>query len=162
MALSAAQSTESAPDPTEGTGRTEKTGRVLFSALTGLAAVAVLLQGLWAGIFLRRDGERDASESWINVHATGGEIAIALVALATAVALWKLRSQKDLWIGAGVLTLLLILESYLGGLIVDQGKDNLTAVHIPLAMALMGLVVYLPFRAARGRGAKAALRQGRP
>ncbi len=130
--------------------RDEKTGRALFGALTGLAAVAVLLQGLWAGIFLRHDGQRDASNSWIEVHSAGGEIAIVLAALATIAALWKLRHRRELWIGAAVLTVLLIVESYLGGLIKDQGKDNLTAVHVPLAMAIMGLVVYLPLRAARG------------
>jgi hypothetical protein len=150
MATTTAHGPGPAPEHTDNTARNEKTGRALYGALTGLAAVAVLLQGLWAGIFLRQDGQRDAAESWINVHATGGEVAIVLAALATAAALWKLRDRKELWIGAGVLTLLLILESYLGGLIRDEGKDNLTAVHIPLAMALMGLVVYLPLRAARG------------
>ena len=41
-------------------------------------------------------------------------------------------------------------EAYLGGLIRDAGKDTLTAVHVPLAMALMGLAVWLPLRARRG------------
>ncbi|MDQ1630516.1 MAG: hypothetical protein QOJ32_910 [Frankiaceae bacterium] len=150
MVTTAFKSRGSAPERTDDTARNEKTGRALYGALTGLAAVAVLLQGLWAGIFLRHDGEREAADSWIGVHATDGEVAIALAALATAVALWKLRHRKELWIGAGALTVLLILESYLGGLIRDQGKTGLTAVHIPLAMALMGLVVYLPLRAARG------------
>lgn len=150
MATTAAHDTGTTPEHTDDTARSEKTGRALYGALTGLAAVAVLLQGLWAGIFLRHDGQRDASESWINVHSIGGEVAIVLAVLATAAALWKLRHRKELWIGAGVLTLLLIVESYLGGQIKDHAKDNLTAVHIPLAMALMGLVVYLPLRAARG------------
>jgi len=78
-------------------------------------------------------------------------VAIVLAALATALAILKLRPRKDLWIGSGVLTVLLVLESYLGGLIRDSGKDSLTAVHIPLAMALMGLAVWLPFRVTRGR-----------
>lgn len=45
--------------------------------------------------------------------------------------------------------MLLVLEIYLGGLIRDGGQDSLTAVHIPLVMALMGLVVRLPLRASR-------------
>jgi hypothetical protein len=150
MTTTAPRDTGATADRNDTAARNEKTGRALYGALTGLAAVAVLLQGVWAGIFLRHDGERDASGSWIDVHATGGEVAIVLAALATVAALWKLRSRKELWIGAAVLTVLLIVESYLGGLIRDHGKDNLTAVHIPLAMALMGLVVYLPLRAARG------------
>ena len=123
--------------------------RRAFSVLTGLAALAVLLQGLWAGIFLEHDGQRDAANSWIDVHATGGEVAIALAALATLWAQFRLRGRRDLVVGAAVLTILLVLESYLGGLIRDDGKDSLTPVHIPLAMLLMGVAVWLPFRASR-------------
>jgi len=123
----------------------------LYLALIGLAAVAVLLQGLWAGLFLQHDGQRNAAQSSISAHATGGEIAIALTALATIVAFVRMRSRRDLWLGGAALAVLLVVESYIGGLIVDQGRDTLTAVHIPLAMALMGLVVWLPFRATRRR-----------
>jgi hypothetical protein len=123
----------------------------LFSALIGLTAVAVLLQGLWAGIFLEHDGARDAASGWIDVHARGADVAIVLAAAATVVGFLRLRRRKDLWIGSAVLTVLLILESYLGGLIRDDGKDALTAVHVPIAMALMGLVVWLPLRS-RARG----------
>jgi hypothetical protein len=117
----------------------------------GLCAVAVLLQGLWAGIFLRFDGKRDDSAGWIDVHARGGEVALVLAVLATAWALWKLRDRLDLLVGSILLVVLLAGESYLGGLIRDHGKDSLTAVHVPLAMAIMGLVVWLPTRAARRR-----------
>lgn len=119
----------------------------LFSALTGVAALAVLLQGLRAGIFLEHDGQRDDAGGWIDVHARGGEVALVLAVVATAVALWRHRARKDLWIGGGVLVVLLVLESYLGGLIRDDGKDTLTAVHVPLAMAVMAVSVWLPLRA---------------
>jgi hypothetical protein len=119
----------------------------LYQALIGLCALAVLLQGLWAGIFLEHDGRRDAASSWIDVHARGGEVALALAVLATVAALWKLRGHRDIWIGSGALVVLLVLESWLGGAIRDDGKDALTAVHVPLAMAIMALVVWLPFRA---------------
>lgn len=135
----------------------DRVGSALFSALVGLAALAVLLQGLWAGLFLEHDGQRNASESWINVHATGGEVAIVLSALAAVAAFWKLRERRELWIGSAVLVVLLILESYLGGLIRDQHKDSLTAVHIPLAMAIMALAVWLPFRSASARRAAQAV-----
>ena len=71
-----------------------------------------------------------------------------LAALATAWAFWRLRARRDLWLGSLVLTVLLVVEAYLGGLIRDDGKDSLTAVHVPLALALMGLAVGLPLRAA--------------
>jgi heme A synthase len=136
--------TESQPVTTAPTGRS-----TLFSALVGLAALAVLLQALWAGIFLEHDGGRDAAAGWIDVHARGGEAAIVLALAATIVAFIKLRDRKDLWIGSAALTVLLILESYLGGLIRDDSKDTLTAVHVPLAMTLMALVIWLPLRARR-------------
>ena len=67
--------------------------------------------------------------------------------LATIAAFWKLRDRRDLWVGGLVLTVLLVVESWLGGQIRENGAAALTAVHIPLAMALMGLVVWLPLRA---------------
>lgn len=121
----------------------------LYSALVGLCALAVLLQGLWAGIFLQHDGQRDAAGTWITAHARGGEVALVLAALATVVAFVRMRERRDLWIGTAVLTALLVFESYLGGLIVDASKDVLTAVHVPLAMVIVALVVWLPLRARR-------------
>lgn len=125
--------------------------RRIYSALIGLTALAVLLQGLWAGIFLEHDGQRDAAAGWIDVHARGGEVAIVLALLATVWALARLRARKDLLVGTIALTVLLVVEAYIGALIRDDGKDTLTAVHVPLAMLLMGLVVWLSFRAATER-----------
>lgn len=122
----------------------------VFAALVGLSALAVLLQGLWAGIFLEHDGERDASSTWIGVHARGAEVALILAVLATVVAVWKLRSRTDLIAGSAVLVVLLVLESYLGGVIRDSGKDTLTAVHVPLGMAILGVAVWLPLRLRAG------------
>jgi hypothetical protein len=128
--------------------------RRIYSALTGLAALAVLLQGLWAGIFLEHDGRRDDAGNWIDVHARGADIALVLAALATVWAVVRLRHRMDLLVGALVLTVLLALEGYIGGLIRDDGKDTLTAIHVPIAMLLMGLSVWLPFQATRaGRAA---------
>jgi len=123
------------------------TSRKVFSATAGLCALAVLLQGLWAGIFLEHDGQRDDAGSWIDVHARGGEVALVLAVLATGYAIWKLRDRKDLIVGAAALALLLLVESYLGGLIRDSGRDTLTAVHVPLGMAILAVAVWLPLRA---------------
>ena len=142
--------TRSAPTTTPTTPATRNT---LFNVLLGLTALVVLLQAVWAGIFLQHDGERDAASNWIDVHARGGDIAIGLALLATIVALVKLRHRKDLWIGSAALTVLLVAEAYIGGLIVDDSKDTLTAVHIPLGMAIMGLVIWLPVQARTRRAA---------
>lgn len=46
-----------AAEMTEATARRSRA----FTVLIGLSALTVLLQGLWAGIFLEHDGHRDAS-----------------------------------------------------------------------------------------------------
>lgn len=119
----------------------------LFAALTGLTALAVLLQGVWAGIFLEHDGRRDAAGSWIDVHARGGEFALVLAAVSAVVAWTRLRPRRDLLVGSLLLVGLLLLEAYLGGLIRDDGKDVLTSVHVPLGLAIMAVAGWLPMRA---------------
>lgn len=147
MAMSVTESTNAT------SGTAARSSHPLFSALVGLAALGVLLQGLWAGLFVQEGQEYDAS--WVSVHALGGEITIALAALATVVAFVTMRHQRrDLVVGAAALTVVLVLEAYIGGLIGDHSK--LTAVHFPLAMALMGLSVWLPLRARRRDGAPVA------
>lgn len=128
-----------------GTTGTARARSALYSALIGLSALAVLLQGLWAGLFIR-EGE-DYRDNWVGVHARGAEVAIALAVLAAVVAVVRLRSRRDIVAGTIAFIVLLVLESYLGGLVGDHAA--LTAVHIPLAMALMGLAVWLPVRATR-------------
>lgn len=139
MSTDTAIPTSSTPS-TAGTSR----GRAVYGALIGLAALGVLLQALWAGIFLEGQNRPD---KWVNVHARGAEVTIGLTILAfVAAAVW-LRSRKDLLIGTGVLAVALVVEAYLGGRITENGNDTLTAVHVPLAMAVMGLAVWLPLRA---------------
>jgi uncharacterized membrane protein len=136
-----------------GTAAPARPRSALYSAVIGLAALAVLLQGVWAGLFLREDG--GYRDSWVTVHAHGAEVAIALAAIATVIAFLRLRSRRDLWIGSLVFTLLLVLEAYLGGRVSDEHSVASQVVHIPLALALMGLAVWLPLRASLpGRAAR--------
>lgn len=116
-----------------------------FSVLVGVASLVVLLQGLWAGLFIHEG--KDYTESWVEIHARGADLAILLAFVATVVAVVKLRARRDLVVGSAALLVLLVLEAYLGGLIGDAA--SMTAIHVPLAMALMGLVVWLPLRARR-------------
>ncbi len=119
----------------------------LFSALVGLAGVGVLLQGVWAGLFIREGKAVD--DMWVEVHARGAEITIVLALLAAVVALLRLRSRRGLVLGSLAFLVLLVVESYIGGLV--GGQQLLEVVHFPLAMALLGLAVYLPVAAARPR-----------
>ena len=126
----------------------ERAGSPAFNVLIGLTSLGVLLQGLWAGLFIREG--KDYQDNWVHVHALDGEITFVLALVATIVAAVKLRATRtDLVIGSAALTLLLLVEAYLGGEI--GAHSRLTVIHFPLAMLLMGLAVWLPVRAAAGR-----------
>jgi uncharacterized membrane protein len=116
----------------------------LYGAVIGLASLAVLLQGVWAGLFLR-EGTYD--DSWVTVHSVGGSIAALLALIGTVIAFIQLRARRDVLIGSVVFTLLLVLEIFLGATISDSHSVGAQAVHIPLALFLMGMAVWLPLRA---------------
>jgi heme A synthase len=129
----------------------------LFTILVGLASLGVLLQGLWAGIFIRPGQAFDGT--WVTVHARGAEVTIALALAAAVVAFLWLRPRRDLVIGSAALVVLLAFEAFIGGEVYDN--QWLTAVHIPLALALMGLAVWLPLRARSARRAGDSARSER-
>lgn len=131
--------------------RSPRVTSATYTALAALAMIAIVLQGLWAGLFLSHS---HSGTDWIEIHARGGEVALALTAVATLVAFVRLRQRRELWLGGAVLAALLVLEAYLGGLIHDDGKDALTAVHVPLAMAIMGLAAWLVVRSRRPHPAR--------
>lgn len=116
----------------------------LFGAVIGLASLGVLLQGVWAGLFFGDPGNHDL---WVRVHQIGGMVTGALALVAAIVALAQLRHRRDIVVGAIVFFVLVVAEIGLGEAVGDQ--RGLVAVHIPLAMALMALAVWLPLRAAR-------------
>jgi heme A synthase len=123
-----------------------RTRSSLYSAVIGLASLGVLLQGVWAGIFVRE--HEDYAHSWVEVHARGAEVTIVLGVIAFLVAVWQLRSRRDVVVGTAVFAVLLVLEAYIGGEI--GGHPGLQVVHFPLAMALLALAVWLPLRAILG------------
>jgi heme A synthase len=118
--------------------------------MIGLTSLAIWLQGLWAGLFIREGKDFDATSAqsrWVEVHDWGARIAIVLALASLAVAVWRLRVRSDLLVGIAALFILLLVEAYIGGEIGDHA--SWPRFHIPLAMALMGLSVWLPARAAR-------------
>lgn len=141
-------------EDTTGTTRTPARS-VSYSVLIGLAALGVLLQGVWAALFIHEG--QDNNSTWVEVHARGADVTLALAVLATVVAFAKLRARRDLVIGSVVFTLALALEAFLGGLVGDH--SSLEIVHFPLAMALLGLAVWLPMRARAPRRTQAGGRQ---
>jgi hypothetical protein len=124
---------------------------VAYTVLVGLTSVVVLLQGLWAGIFLEHDGRRDKATTALDLHSAGASLAVLLALVAVVVATMRLRARRDLLWGTVALFVLLLVEMAVGQLIRDSDQDTLTAVHVPLAMVLMGLCVWLPLRARAAR-----------
>ena len=115
-----------------------------FSALVGLTSLGVLLQGLWAGLFLRQDNDYG---SWLTVHQRSAEITLVLAVLATVAAVAWMRHNRPAVIGTVLLLVLLVVEYFLG----RAGNESVGVVfHVPLAMLLMALAVYLPVLARRG------------
>jgi hypothetical protein len=113
----------------------------LWSALIGLTTLGVLLQGLWAGLFLRQDAD---GSTWVSVHQHGGEATVTLAVLATIAAAMWLRHRSDLLGGTVLLLVLLVVEYFLG-----RAGGGSVAVHVPLALLIMGVAVWLPVAARR-------------
>ena len=113
----------------------------IWNALVGLTSLGVLLQALWAGLFLRRDAE---GSTWSSVHQHGGEATVTLAAIATIAAAMWLRHRADLLGGTVLLLVLLVAEYFLG-----RAGGSSVAVHVPLALLIMGVAVWLPVAARR-------------
>jgi Ca2+/Na+ antiporter len=115
----------------------------IVRVLIWIVAAGVVLQGLWAGVFLQHDWRGGESAAWVDVHARAGELTILVAGAATVVAYRRLRHRRAMYRASAALTALLVLEAFLGGLIRDHNVWWLTAVHIPLAMVLVWLTVEL-------------------
>jgi hypothetical protein len=120
----------------------------MFTALAALTALAILLQAVLAGQFVDRTGRG----GWINAHAINADVVLALALLTAAYSMATMRrSARELAIGSAVLAVLVIIQLAIGHAITHQNDDGLLAIHVPLAMAIFGLSVWLNVRPARQR-----------
>lgn len=119
----------------------------MFSILNGLTLLGVLLQAVWAGEFIDRAGQ----EGWITVHEIGAFVVVVL-ALASALATVTLRrAHSALTLGALGLFLLIVVQTGLGEAITRAGATGLIVAHVPIAILIFGLGVYLSGVGARLR-----------
>jgi hypothetical protein len=96
-----------------------------------LLAAAVFAQAVFAGLFL------DGGDAWRDWHATNGMLVLPLLALTQvvlAVLVWR-RGRGPGWLAIASVGLLLALQvqSVLG-------MTSQLALHVPLGMAIFGLV----------------------
>jgi heme A synthase len=130
----------------------DRSAYAVFGALTGVASLLIVLQGLWAGIFLGQQYDDPSRDSgWVTVHSIGANVTLVVALVAVVWAAVKLRERRELLIGSIVLLVLLVIEQVLGMQIKDGGHHGLTAVHVPVAMLALALSVWLPLRARAGR-----------
>lgn len=118
-----------------------------FSILNGLVLLGVLLQGLWAGGFIGRLG----GAGWLQLHEVTAIVVVILALAAAVVAVVTRRHDRALTGWSAGLFALLVIQTGLGEAISEGGARTLVAVHIPLAMLIMGVGVYLSIAGARSR-----------
>jgi hypothetical protein len=111
-----------------------------FAALTGLTSLAILLQGVFAGEFI----DHGAHGGWLNAHDVNGYVVVVLAVVTAAYAVVYLRAAaRPLAVGSAVLAVLVIAQDAIGHAITDNGSDGLIAVHVPLALLVFGITIWL-------------------
>ena len=103
----------------------------VMRVVLGLLAVAVFAQAVLAGLFL------DGGDAWRDWHAMNGMLVLPLLALiqsVLAVLAW-LRGRAPWWlaVASGGLLLALLVQNMLG-------MTSQVAVHVPLGLAIFGLI----------------------
>src|SRR5579863_4245115 len=110
-----------------------------FAALIGLTALAVLLQGVFAGVFV----EPGVHHGWLTDHDVNAYVTTALGAVSAVYAAIYLRAVARILVaGSVVLVLLLAALTAIGHAIVDSNDHGLTPVHVPLALLAFGLTIW--------------------
>jgi hypothetical protein len=102
-----------------------------------LLAVAVFAQAVLAGLFL------DGGDNWRDRHATNGMLVLPLLALlqvVLAVLVWRRRGSGWLTVASVGLLLALLVQNVMG-------MTSQVAVHVPLGLAIFGLIGTLLARA---------------
>lgn len=95
-----------------------------------LLAVSAFAQPALAGLFL------DGNDAWRDWHAINGMVLLPLLALlqvVLAVLVWRRGGPGWLSLAGAGLLLLIVVQSVMG-------QAGLLAVHVPLGVAIVGLV----------------------
>ncbi len=133
-----------APPPDGGTHEILQRNGPIFASLVGLTALAILLQAVFAGEFI----QRGTHSSWRSAHDVNADVVVGLTVLTAVFALVRLRAAaRSLAIGAVVLAVAVIVQVVIGHAITQSNDDGLVVVHVPLAMLIFALTIWLSVRA---------------
>jgi heme A synthase len=111
----------------------------MFSILNGLTLLGVLLQAVWAGGFIDRTGRG----AWLTAHEIGAFVVVVLALASAVLAAMLRRSSSALVLGALGLLVLIVAQTGLGEVITRGGAEGLIVIHVPIALLIFGLGVYL-------------------
>jgi ABC-type uncharacterized transport system permease subunit len=126
-----------------------------FTVLTALTSVAILVQAVTAGQFVDKNG----ADGWVTVHGVIADVSWVLALATAVVAFLTIRGVARRLVGwSAALFVLTLAQTGVGHLITELGKDSLIAVHVPLALVIFGLTIWLTVRAIRLDRAVAAAR----
>jgi hypothetical protein len=119
-----------------------------FAVLVGLVSFAVLLQAVVAGIFVNQEGR----DSWVEVHGVIADVTWVTALAAAIVGFRHVRhSHPRLWLASAALFVFALAQTGIGHLMTDGGMDGLAVVHVPLAMLIFGLALWLALAVVRNR-----------
>ncbi len=126
-----------------GGGALARTGPV-FAALTGLTSLAILLEAVFAGEVIAPA----SSNGWLSAHNVTADVVIALTVITAVYAAVCLRdSARLLVIGSVVLAVLVIVQTAIGHAITNNNDNGLLVIHVPLALLVFGLTIWLSVKA---------------
>jgi heme A synthase len=116
-----------------------------FAALTGLTSLGILVEAVLAGQFINKRGQH----TWVDAHGMVANVVVVL-ALLTVIVAWRLNrsTRGPLLVGSAVLLVLLVIQTIIGHVISDGHHPALTVVHVPIALLVFGLTVWLSVQAA--------------
>ena len=139
-----AERTSNAAPPPAGDGAMLARHGPVFAALIGLTSLAIILQGVFAGVFI----EPGTHTGWLDAHNANADVAGALAILSAVYAvIWLRTAARSLAIGSIVLAVLVIALIAVGHAIAGSNDHGLTPVHVPLALLAFGLTIWLSLKA---------------
>jgi heme A synthase len=109
--------------------------------------LGVVLQGPWAGGFIGHL----AGTFWLQLHRITAYVVVILALAAAILAVVTQRRRRAIAACSVGLFVLVAVEAEFGHVIGEGGWHSLVAVHVPAAMLIMGLGVYLSIAGARAR-----------
>lgn len=124
-----------------------------FAPLAGVTSLLILCQAVTAGQFIADE----KAELQLEVHSMVGYLTVlAAVATAVVAAIAFRRSSPALLWGSVALAVMTAGQLVIGKLITDAEQDGWIGVHVPLALLVFGVTIWLAVAAGRERRAATA------